>query len=119
MNMNNNTFYFAAIIGLLLCTPTIPLIGSQNYGIYWGTFDPPTRAHQQVILQAFSTGIDRLFVVVNNHGHKKYTASIEDRVAMLKLILPPKYPITVLIQDVTHKWSMEELKDTYGNYPTT
>lgn len=88
-----------------------------TFGVYWGTFDPPTRAHEQIIIQAFSLPIDRLFVVINNHGHKQYNATIEDRIAMLKLILPTTYPITLLIQDKTVTWSMHSLKDTFGVYP--
>ena len=90
----------------------------KTCGVYWGTFDPPTRAHQQIIMQAFSTGIDQLFVIINNHGHKQYAASIEHRIAMLTMILPPEYPITILVQDATRTWSMQELRDTFGESPT-
>ncbi len=90
---------------------------STTFGVYWGTFDPPTRAHEHVILQAFSLSIDRLFVVINNHGHKQYNAALEDRIAMLKLILPTSYPITVLIQDKAVAWGMQELKNSFGAYP--
>ncbi len=90
---------------------------SNTFGVYWGTFVPPTRAHEQVITRAFSMGIDRLFVVINNQGHKQYCATLEDRIAMLKLILPCTFPITLLVQDKTVSWGMQELKDTFGAYP--
>ncbi|MGE0009910.1 MAG: hypothetical protein AB7F19_05155 [Candidatus Babeliales bacterium] len=87
------------------------------YGVYWGTFDPPTRAHQQIMIRSFSTGIQQLFVVINNHGHKQYTASLQDRIAMVKLLISPELPITLLTQDATQTWGIEQLKNCFGNSP--
>lgn len=89
------------------------------YGVYWGTFDPPTLAHQAIINQAFSVGIEHLFVVVNNHGHKPYCASISDRLAMLQLAVDPQLAVTYLVQDATCAWGMQELKNSFGGYPET
>lgn len=92
---------------------------AHSYGVYWGTFDPPTLAHQAVITEAFSIGIEHLFVIVNNHGHKPYCASIDDRLAMLKLAMDPKLSVTYLVQDTECTWGMKELKETFGSHPET
>lgn len=118
MNITSFALYCLCFFTLSTCfIQSVTIQANSTFGVYWGTFDPPTRAHKEVIAQAFSTGIDRLFVVINNHGHKKYCASVEDRVAMLKMILPPTSPITILVQDTQHAWSMKELKDSFGQFP--
>lgn len=60
----------------------------RKVAIYSGSFDPPTRAHKEIVLQALDLGkFERLTVYVNQFGKKKYKASIEDRKKMLEIML--------------------------------
>lgn len=54
-------------------------------GVFWGTFDPPTRAHQSIIQKVIvELGIEKLYIVVNNDQRKSPIANISQRVDMLQ-----------------------------------
>lgn len=57
-------------------------------GIYSGTFDPPTKAHNAIIRSAISNlGLEKLYIFVNKNGEKNYKCSSQQRVEMLQLML--------------------------------
>lgn len=57
-------------------------------GLYSGTFDPPTKAHNAIIRNAIQNlKLERLYIFVNKNGGKQYKCSSEERVAMLKRML--------------------------------
>ncbi|KTD65706.1 nicotinate-nicotinamide nucleotide adenylyltransferase [Legionella spiritensis] len=58
-------------------------------GLYWGTFDPPTRAHLNIMINAITQGaLNKLVIVVNNNtGEKHYHTPGEDRAAMIRGML--------------------------------
>ncbi|MBL0941637.1 MAG: adenylyltransferase/cytidyltransferase family protein [Alphaproteobacteria bacterium] len=57
-------------------------------GVFWGSFDPPTLAHKEIILQALETfNLDKIIIVLNDFKSKSYHAPITDRTAMIKLML--------------------------------
>ena len=70
--------------------------------IYTGSFDPPTKAHKEIILKSLEKGqFDQFIVYVNQFGKKKYKASVEDRKKMLEIMLKDhldKVAITIQTQ---------------------
>ncbi len=57
-------------------------------GLYSGTFDPPTKAHDTIIRSALENlNLERLYIFVNKNGVKNYKYSSEERVEMLKRML--------------------------------
>ena len=53
-------------------------------GVYWGAFDPLTKAHKAIIEAALKNlDLTKLLVVINNHGYKKYSFSLEERTDVL------------------------------------
>ena len=57
-------------------------------GIYSGTFDPPTKAHNAIIRSAIQNlGLKKLYIFVNKTGEKNYKCSSQQRVEMLQLML--------------------------------
>ncbi len=56
-----------------------------SIGVFWGTFDPPTIAHQFIIEKTLSHfQLDTLYIVVNNDRRKSPLATVEQRIAMIK-----------------------------------
>lgn len=75
-------------------------------GIFWGAFDPPTEAHQEIIRVSLQKiPLKKLFVVVNNNQYKKYTYSLSDRLKLMKQIIAANNlkNVELLWQDDTHK----------------
>jgi cytidyltransferase-like protein len=75
-------------------------------GVFWGAFDPPTKAHLKVISEAIDKLLlEKLIIIVNNHSYKKYTYPLELRIQMLENELDPKLltDIEILYQDDSHK----------------
>lgn len=57
-------------------------------GVFWGAFDPPTRAHQAIVEAVLAeTWLCDLIIVVNNHAYKNYTHSLEERLLMMRDIV--------------------------------
>ena len=66
------------------------IMSKETQGIYWGTFDPPTLAHLNIIVESlkqfhFST----LFVIINDNSHtgKTYQSTGNERAMMFKNML--------------------------------
>ena len=67
-------------------------------GIYSGTFDPPTKAHNAIIRSAIKNlGLEKLYIFVNKNGEKNYKCSSQERVAMLQLMLEDLQDKVVII----------------------
>jgi len=64
-------------------------MAKQKIGLYWGTFDPPTKAHFNIMLNAIKQGkLDKLIIVVNDlSGPKHYHTPGKDRAAMIRKML--------------------------------
>jgi cytidyltransferase-like protein len=53
-------------------------------GVYWGAFDPLTKAHKAIIEAALKKlNLKKLLIVMNNHGYKKYLSSLGKRKEVL------------------------------------
>jgi nicotinic acid mononucleotide adenylyltransferase len=64
------------------------LYSDVKIGLYSGTFDPPTKAHNAIIRSAIKNlGLERLYIFVNKNGEKNYKCSSQQRVKMLQLML--------------------------------
>lgn len=81
-------------------------------GVYWGNFDPPTLAHKEIILQALETlQLEKIFIVVNDFKSKSYNATINDRTAMIKLMLYGlEEKVQVIAQNESAKADYQTLK---------
>lgn len=65
-------------------------------GVYWGAFDPLTKAHTAIIQAALSSPIfTNLFIVVNNHSYKKYTYPLSQRIEEIEKALPTQSRVMV------------------------
>jgi hypothetical protein len=54
-------------------------------GIYWGAFDPPTKAHLAVMYAVMHTiPLKKLLVIINNHSYKTYTYPLEVRIQFVR-----------------------------------
>jgi nicotinic acid mononucleotide adenylyltransferase len=83
-------------------------------GIFWGSFDPPTLAHQAIIYRMGELFTDN-FIIVKNDAEKKYFVPIEHRLEMLYNILPPntnKYQ--VLVQNLQNNYDYFDIHES-GN----
>jgi nicotinic acid mononucleotide adenylyltransferase len=91
-------------------------MSAQNIGVCWGTFDPPTLAHFNIMLSAISQGrLDKLIVVVNdNTGPKHYHTPGVERAAMIRKMLWDNHhqrpieimqhtPIEIIVQNDAYK----------------
>lgn len=58
----------------------------MNKAIYAGSFDPITNGHLWLIKKA-ATIFDKLIVAVGDNPYKKYSFSIDERIAMLEKVL--------------------------------
>ena len=80
--------YAQIILSLfVLCSlvPALALGESPIYGVYSGSFDPPTLAHRAIIQSSIEEQkLDKLFVLVNTSGSKDFRTSVGDRIEMLK-----------------------------------
>ena len=57
-------------------------------GLYSGTFDPATKAHNSIIRSALENlKLNKLYIFVNKNGEKNYKCSSSQRVDMLKRML--------------------------------
>lgn len=71
-------------------------------GVFWGAFDPPTKAHIAIIQAALSLPfIHHLLIIVNNHSYKNYSMPLQERKDELTLHLADLLPhkITLLDQE--------------------
>ena len=82
-------------------------------GVFWGAFDPPTKAHGAIIDAALKIpSIHHLLVVINNHSYKNYFLPLEKRkellIQMTGHYIPKK--ITLLHQDDKHPMNFADLE---------
>ncbi|MBS0655670.1 MAG: adenylyltransferase/cytidyltransferase family protein [Verrucomicrobia bacterium] len=76
-------------------------------GVYWGAFDPPTVAHQEIISIALKElKLKKLIVVVNNHKYKNYRDSLERRLDLMRKVISGT--------DVELLWQDDEQKVDYA-----
>lgn len=86
-------------------------MGRSKVGLYWGTFDPPTLAHFNIMQNAITQGnLDKLVIVINdNTGPKHYHTPGKDRAAMIRKMLLndaellKKAPIEIIVQTDSYK----------------
>ena len=82
-------------------------------GVFWGAFDPPTKAHAAIINAALATPeIDHILIVINNHSYKNYFIPLEKRRELLFQMIGHYIPekITLLYQDDEHPINFTELE---------
>ncbi|MCX6990311.1 MAG: hypothetical protein NTX49_04525 [Chlamydiae bacterium] len=82
-------------------------------GVFWGAFDPPTKAHGAIIDAALKLpSIHHLLVVINNHSYKNYFLGIEERKELLLQMIGHYIPekITLLYQDDEHPMNFADLE---------
>lgn len=73
-------------------------MSDSTIGVFWGTFDPPTRAHAFIIHTALKKlQLQTLYVVVNDDTRKTPKASVSERISMLETITQ-SYSKHVVIQ---------------------
>lgn len=81
-------------------------------GVFWGAFDPPTKAHLAIIERALSLpSIHHILVIINNHSYKNYRSSLQERLDQMTILLSDWIPqrITLLSQDDTHPMNFAKL----------
>jgi nicotinic acid mononucleotide adenylyltransferase len=105
---------------LLICAIAISGFEFQDVstrnmtGVYWGAFDPPTDAHEAIIVASVNDiPLKKLIVVVNNHHYKNYTYPLEIRLQLMNKIIKSNNlkNVEVLWQDDTHKIDFSALKE--------
>ena len=70
----------------------------SRIGVYSGSFDPPTKAHNRIISKIIEgQEFDELIIYVNRYGNKSHQVSPEERKRMLEIMLKDE-AITVTIQ---------------------
>ena len=73
-------------------------------GIYSGTFDPPTLAHNNIIRSAIKhLNLDKLYIFVNKNGEKNYKCSARQRVEMLECMLNDIQDKVIIIDQCSDK----------------
>ncbi len=90
-------------------------------GIYWGTFDPPTLAHGNIVNTAFTQlKLSKLLVVINNNSKtgKNYVIPANKRKAMFRQMLASekyKDSVSVFAQTNFFDFSYEKMKELLPN----
>jgi nicotinic acid mononucleotide adenylyltransferase len=83
-------------------------------GVYWGAFDPPTKAHEAIIAASLKDiPVKNLIVVVNNHSYKNYTFPLEMRMQWIREIILSNglENVEVLYQDDNRKLDFLALRE--------
>ena len=62
---------------------TSPKCSNHHIAFFSGSFDPFTRGHEDIVLQALPL-FDELIVAIGENINKKYAFSIEDRISWIK-----------------------------------
>ena len=100
------------LIAMLTCSGTadneslnqVPKIQKITIGIYSGTFDPPTLAHETIIrmtIKKFS--LKTLYIFVNKNGSKNCKCSLLERVAMLRVMLSDLGEKIIIVPQASEK----------------
>lgn len=86
------------------CLGAIKGFDDIKVGLYSGTFDPPTLAHDHIIREAIKyLDLDKLYIFVNKNDSKDYKCSIRQRVEMLKRMLSDIEDKVIIIDQVSDK----------------
>ncbi len=110
MNLNKTLAISFGFLYLILISPAVFAQSVLNLGakkgIYSGTFDPPTKAHNAIIRSAIKNlGLEKLYIFVNKNGQKEYKCSSAERVMMLKLMLADlQDKVVIIAQSSDHKF---------------
>lgn len=101
--MKKGLFFFVA----LFCVYSALIAEELRVGLYSGSFDPPTLAHNEVISTAMrELQLDKFIVYVNKYGRKSYKAGAEERKKMLEIMLQDKADrVSVIVQSAHDKRS--------------
>ena len=59
---------------------------NNSVGVFWGTFDPPTLAHRDIILKMLEL-FQEVIIVVKKNAKKNYFVDVSHRIIMLKKML--------------------------------
>lgn len=92
----------------------------QNVGIFWGTFDPATLAHKEVIEQAIiHLNLNRLIVVINDNNAtgKLYKIPGRDRAIILRSLFvksPIKQYVVIVRQTDVFTFSHNKIQEIYN-----
>jgi cytidyltransferase-like protein len=81
-------------------------------GVFWGAFDPVTKAHLRIITVCLEQlTLNQLIIVINNHSYKKYKFSLEDRMEKMRqgLSLKEQRKILLRFQDDSQKMDYKAL----------
>jgi nicotinic acid mononucleotide adenylyltransferase len=85
-------------------------------GVYWGAFDPPTKAHQAIICTSLTNiPLKKLMVIVNNNIYKKYSYPLDVRIKWLEQLIHSNglKNVAVIWQDENHKMDYAALKELF------
>jgi cytidyltransferase-like protein len=88
-------------------------------GVFWGAFDPPTKAHIAIIEKALSLPeLRHILIIINNHSYKNYRSTLQERLDQMTILLSNWIPhqITLLTQDDAHPMNFTKLS-TLTNLP--
>ncbi len=86
--MNQSIRLILSIIFTLYCFKFQAYDTGIKKGIYSGSFDPPTKAHNAIIRSALDNlRLDKLYIFVNKNGSKNYKCSSNERVEMVQRML--------------------------------
>ena len=66
----------------------------MRIAVYAGSFDPPTNGHLWMIERGLEL-FDRLIVAIGTNPGKSYSFSVEDRLKLLAVSLPPSDRMTI------------------------
>jgi len=84
--------------------------GIKN-GIYSGTFDPPTKAHNAIIRNSITRlGLTKLYIFVNKNDAKNCKCTLDERIAMLRLMLADVRDKVVFVPQLSDNKHNEFLK---------
>jgi len=96
-------FYYAYFSHRVVFGHNAFTIGIKK-GIYSGTFDPPTKAHNAIIRNSITTlGLEKLYIFVNKNNTKDCKCSMRERIEMLKIMLADLKDKVVIIPQVSDK----------------
>lgn len=91
--------HILALIYLNICS-----CSEIKFGIYSGTFDPPTIAHNHIIRTVIKhLNLEKLYVFVNKNGKKNYKCSARQRVEMLENMLSDIKDKVIIIDQCSDK----------------
>ena len=104
MRYLTNFIFFASL--LLLISFHAKANSNARIAIYTGSFDPPTFAHKQLIVESIQRlNLNKLYIMVNTYSDEKnYKTSADERVYMVKTMLDEyKDKIIILKQNSYNK----------------